>query len=132
MQTDFKPRLCCPITTANQYKQRRYFVELYTYDDPSKSSADEDLFATIDNKNRVAHTDMILPVPGNANNNNSTAYENGVREPTPDLTPKEIVPLIMNALKNNDTPKKDAGIKLVFGFATDTTQYVFKNNVTGE
>lgn len=38
----------------------------------------------------------------------------------------------MNALENNDVPDKDAGIKLAWAFVTDTTQFIFKNNITGE
>ncbi len=51
------------------------------------------------------------------------AHLENVTSPSPSIKPEEITPLIMNALKNNDVPDKDAA---------DTTQYVFRNNRTGE
>ncbi|KAL9191503.1 hypothetical protein ACHAXT_001209 [Thalassiosira profunda] len=53
-----------------------------------------------------------------------------VTGPTASLAPDEVVPILMNALQNNDVPTKDAGLRLVWAFATETTQYVFDNNRT--
>ncbi|MFB6231143.1 MAG: DUF4864 domain-containing protein [Salinibacter sp.] len=39
-------------------------------------------------------------------------------EPSPDLSPKEVVRLQVEALKNNDTPYDDAGIEAAFNFAS--------------
>ena len=50
----------------------------------------------------------------------------------PSLRPEEVVPLIMNSLKNNNTPNKDAGLRLVWDFSTDITKHIFKHNITGE
>ncbi len=38
--------------------------------------------------------------------------------PDPKFSPAEVVSMQMNALKNNDTPYKDAGIELTFRFAS--------------
>ena len=72
--------------------------------------SDEDLFNSLPNR-RIGTID-------DANN--------------PSLSPEELVPLIMNSLKNNDTPDKDAGIKLVWEFSTDITKHIFKHNITGK
>ena len=50
----------------------------------------------------------------------------------PSLRPEEVVPLIMNSLQNNNTPDKDAGLRLVWDFSTDITKHIFKHNITGE
>jgi len=50
----------------------------------------------------------------------------------PSLRPEEVVPLLMNSLKNNNTPDKDAGLRLVWDFSTDITKHIFKHNITGE
>jgi len=54
----------------------------------------------------------------------------GAGLPRPSLEPEDIVPLLMKALKNNDTPKLDAGLVSMWEFASDTTKFVFKNNMT--
>lgn len=58
---------------------------------------------------------FILNLPGW-----SGADEPGTGDinPDPKYSPAEVVSLQMNALKNNDTPYKDAGIELTFRFAS--------------
>ena len=41
----------------------------------------------------------------------------GMRQPSPDLTPREVVTIQVQALKTNDTPKPDAGIARTWAFA---------------
>ena len=62
---------------------------------------------------------------------NMDRYE-GAGVPRPELAPEDLVPLLMNALKNNDIPNKDVGLQSMWEFTTDTTKYIFKNNITGE
>lgn len=98
-----------------------------SYDDNS----DEELFSALLSDKSKTHDTSAPPIsihdiPA------EYAHLANVTSPSPSITPEEIVPLIMIALKNNDVPDKDAGLKLVWEFATDTTQYVFRNNRTGE
>ena len=97
--------------------------ERRSYDDTS----DEELFAALLVDKSTASDSTSLDT-------SSTKYAHlaNVTSPCPSIKPEEIIPLIMNALKNNDVPDKDAGLRLVWEFATDTTQYVFRNNRTGE
>ena len=39
-------------------------------------------------------------------------------KPHPSLTPKDVVRIVMNALKNNDHPNKNNGIAITFNFAS--------------
>ncbi|KAL7538968.1 hypothetical protein ACHAXR_008913 [Thalassiosira sp. AJA248-18] len=98
------------------------FLKAERYGDQEDS--DEDLFVALANEKTRKKTGSVT---GGVD---STAFENGVRAPTPTLKPEEIVPLIMHALNNNDTPNKDAGLLMVWEFTTGTTQYIFQNNVT--
>ena len=50
---------------------------------------------------------------------------NGIRagelklvRPDPSLSPKDVVQIVMNALKNNDLPRKNNGVKITFSFAS--------------
>ncbi len=98
-----------------------------SYDDNS----DEELFSALlsdQSKAQNTSTSSISSLDTSA----EYAHLANVTSPSPSIKPEEIVPLIMIALKNNDIPDKDAGLKLVWEFATDTTQYVFRNNRTGE
>lgn len=38
--------------------------------------------------------------------------------PDPSLSPKDVVQIVMNALKNNDLPRKNNGVKITFSFAS--------------
>ncbi|KAL7550020.1 hypothetical protein ACHAWF_013344 [Thalassiosira exigua] len=58
------------------------------------------------------------------------AVKSDARVPSPSLKPENIVPLIMNSLQNNDVPRKDAGLMMVWEFSTDTTKCIFKHNTT--
>jgi len=81
--------------------------------------SDEELFISLANEKNRRDAAPVDPDEGC-----------GVKTPTSTLKPEGVVPLIMNALKNNDTPHKDAGMMLVWEFTTDTTKYIFKNNIT--
>ena len=39
-------------------------------------------------------------------------------QPHPSLSPKDVVQIVMNALKNNDHPNKNSGIAITFKFAS--------------
>lgn len=54
----------------------------------------------------------------------------GAGSPRPDLVPEEIPGLLMDALRMNDLPTKDAGLLSVWEFAGDTTRHIFQHNVT--
>ena len=45
-------------------------------------------------------------------------------EPSPDLSPKEVVRLQVEALGSNDTPREDAGIEAAFNFASPANKRV--------
>ena len=93
-------------------------VERYGYENDEVS--DEDLFIDIANKHSRAQQD--------ADTNSNDHVE--VIEPSPSIKPHEIVPLLMNALRHNDTPQKDSGMRVAWDFSSDTTKWVFKNNIT--
>ena len=42
--------------------------------------------------------------------------------PHPTLSPKDVVQIVMNALKNNDRPNKNSGIAITFNFASPTNK----------
>jgi len=100
--------------------------ERRSYDDKS----DEELFAAllVDKKSKASDATASL----SSLDTSRYAHLANITSPSPSIKPEDIIPLVMNALKNNDVPDKDAGMKLVWEFATDTTQYVFRNNRTGE
>jgi len=45
-------------------------------------------------------------------------------QPTPDLTPNEVVRVQLQAFKNNDAPTPDSGIELAFRFASPSNKEV--------
>lgn len=98
-----------------------------SYDDNS----DEELFSALLSDESKSHDTSTSSI-SNLNTSAEYAHLANVTSPSPSIKPEEIIPLIMIALKNNDVPDKDAGLKLVWEFATDTTQYVFRNNRTGK
>ena len=109
----------------------------YEDDDSSDDSSDEELFAALlqqksKSRDTTAAATSISPDSTSQQFHEHYNHLANVTGPTPSIKPEEIIPFIMNALRNNDYPDKDSGLKLVWEFATDTTQYVFKNNITGE
>mmetsp|Transcript_25338 Transcript_25338/g.29845 ORF Transcript_25338/g.29845 Transcript_25338/m.29845 type:complete len:254 (+) Transcript_25338:87-848(+) len=42
-----------------------------------------------------------------------------IPQPTPDLTPEEVVNLCMDTLKDNDNPTTNAGLEICFNFSSD-------------
>lgn len=54
----------------------------------------------------------------------------GAGLPRPDLDPEDIPALLMDALRMNDLPTKNAGLCSVWAFAGDTTRHIFKHNLT--
>ena len=107
----------------------------YSYEDDD--SSDEELFVALldqKSKSRDNTAATFISPDSTAQQFHYEHYNHlaNVTGPTPSIKPEEIIPFIMNALRNNDYPDKDSGLKLVWEFATDTTQYVFKNNITGE
>ena len=47
-----------------------------------------------------------------------------------DITPEELPLLLMQALRFNDIPNKDSGLKLMWEFTGDTTKHIFQHNIT--
>ena len=47
-----------------------------------------------------------------------------------DITPEELPLLLMQALRFNDIPHKDSGLKLMWEFTGDTTKQIFQHNIT--
>ncbi len=84
---------------------------------------DEDLFHLITEKGTVKQED-------------ARPLDNMVSEeklnPKESINPGDVIPLLMYALQNNDIPRKDDGIRAMWEFSTDTTKYIFQNNITGE
>ncbi|CAM9620503.1 unnamed protein product [Heterosigma akashiwo] len=54
----------------------------------------------------------------------------GAGEPRPDLNVKEVPSLLMTALNLNDFPDIDSGLKSMWAFSSQTTKFVFSNNMT--
>jgi hypothetical protein len=54
----------------------------------------------------------------------------GAGVPRPSLSPDELPCLLMDALKMNDFPDVDAGLRSMWAFAGDSTRFVYKNNMT--
>ena len=48
----------------------------------------------------------------------------GPKEPRPELAPQEVVRIVLDALKDNDKPREDAGIETTFRFASDANKEV--------
>ena len=101
--------------TALSQKVERYIIH------GDNDGGDEDLFIALADKKLTRETEAVV------DDVVSISLTSGV-----EAKPEEVVPLIMNALKNNDTPNKDAGLILVWEFTTDTTKYIFNGNITGE
>ena len=54
----------------------------------------------------------------------------GAGVPRPSLAPDEVPSLLMNALRFNDFPETDAGLRAMWAFAGDTTRFLYQNNMT--
>ena len=50
--------------------------------------------------------------------------------PCPELKPQELPEMLMEALKLNDFPEVDSGLKTMWAFASDTTRFLYKGNIT--
>ena len=92
--------------------------------------SDEELFLRLMNENLqnddVEKNNMV----DNVSDNTDEYLGAGISRPS--LAPEDLVPLLMKALKNNDIPNKDAGLQSIWELTTDTTKYIFKNNITGK
>ena len=97
----------------------------------ANADGDEALFTSLINDKIQKNAEEVAS-DSNDNADTDVYEQQHLREPSPLLPPEDVVPLIMNALSKNNEPHKDAGIKLMWEFATDTTKFVFKNNITGE
>lgn len=54
----------------------------------------------------------------------ASPMENDLPEPSPELTPSEVIRLQMQALQNNDDPQPDAGITTAYRFASPANKAV--------
>ena len=59
-----------------------------------------------------------------------SAAMTGAGEPRPELPPEELPPLLMDALKENDVPTANSGLQSVWAFSSDTSKFIYKNNIT--
>ena len=59
---------------------------------------------------------VILMLPGIAGGQQAVVAD--ATEPSPDLTPEQVIAIQLNALKNNDRPFPDYGIGITFNFAS--------------
>ena len=50
--------------------------------------------------------------------------------PRPDLTPQELPGRLMDVLMHNDFPEVDSGLRSMWQFASDTTRFLYKGNIT--
>ena len=124
-------RLVSISTPSSILESTSCLYERRSYDDNS----DEALFAALfDDKSKASDSTAASPISSSLDTSLSSEYAHlaNVTSPCTSIKPEEIIPLIMNALKNNDVPNKDAGLRLIWEFVTDTTQNVFQNNRTGE
>lgn len=53
-----------------------------------------------------------------------------VGAPRPELPPAKLPGLLMRALRANDEPERDAGLRSMWEFSGDITRFVFQNNRT--
>lgn len=53
-----------------------------------------------------------------------------INGPSPEIAPAKIPALLMQALMNNNFPEIDSGLRLMWAFAGDTTNFMFQNNMT--
>ena len=63
---------------------------------------------------------LSMPSPGYA----------GAGAPRPELSPAELPPLLMRALALNDYPEADDGLRAMWAFSSDTTRFIYQNNMT--
>lgn len=102
--------------------------------DISYGESDEDLFLALMNQKIQQQEEQKQQNFAGSGSNESmllNSYD-GAGLPRPSLGPEDIVPLLMKALQNNDFPEADAGLVSMWEFTTDTTKYIFNNNITGE
>ena len=52
------------------------------------------------------------------------------RAPSPDIQPQALPTLLMEALENNNFPDVDSGLRTMWQFASDTTRFIYKGNLT--
>lgn len=92
------------------------------------------VFASGKEKEEHGDEDLFLAIQDKHPKENASDYGifQGAGKPRPDLKPEDIVPLLMTALQKNDFPEEDAGLMSMWEFASDTTRFVFQNNITGE
>jgi len=95
----------------------RNTIEVRVYGSGKEENGDEDLFLAIQDTRQEE-------------NDSDCKMFQGAGKPRPELKPEEIVPLLMTALQKNDFPEEDAGLMSMWEFASDTTRFIFKNNIT--
>lgn len=81
--------------------------------------SDEDLFISLFNEKQNNEGDI-----------DTTSSFEGAGVPIPSLNPENIIPLLMTALEHNNIPVVDAGLVSMWEFASDTTKFIFQNNIT--
>ena len=130
LQSDVTPK-CTNILLQAIHDEGRYSDEELFLSIQKKNQSTSQTSVKLQNTNEEVEveqgtdTSTLLP-------DRSTVPYHGAGLPRDSLGPEEIVPLLMTALQNNDIPEVDAGLTAMWNFATDTTRFVFQNNMTGK
>ena len=122
-------KICNSNELSNKHERIATLLHERNYDD-----SDEGLFiALMNDKQREDSTMNTESASASASTSTSaSALYMGAGVPRSSLNPEDIVPLLMTALKKNDFPETDAGLISMWEFASDTTKYIFQNNMTGK
>ena len=66
----------------------------------------------------IAVTSLLAPIQAQERSPSATSAARSSVHPTPALSPKQVVLIQLNAMASNDTPTRDAGIAIVYRFAS--------------
>ena len=101
-------------------------------DEINYDDSDEDLFIALFNEKKEDREEEQQATEETLSFSSAYDSNKGAGVPRSSLAPEEIVPLLMTALQNKDVPVVDGGLISMWEFASDTTKFVFKNNMTGK
>jgi hypothetical protein len=74
-------------------------------------------YETLNRKRSVILLPTLLLISSIVSAATNTESPNAT-SPSPNLTPQDVVKIVVNALANNDNPHPDAGIEITFNFAS--------------
>jgi hypothetical protein len=121
-------------TTSNMMRSSTVLFQQAPEMEGNFGESDEELFLAIMNEKIQQEVDEGRASSDTNDNDLHTSLSGykGAGVPRLSLAPEDIVPVIMKALQNNDFPETNAGLVSMWEFTTDTTKFIFHNNVTGE